>query len=99
MKKTIFYFALASLLLNVYYHAAWIYYYNNASNHAEAVLRFNDFIPSFLSTTLLLALTFVCVLCLAFNLSSVKARNSYIFYIACIIIQASFMLFYTWQLL
>ena len=65
MKTALKYVAYASVLINIYVFAMWIYAFNTSDKQEERVRRFNELVPSFnsvyIQTLILVVLSIVSI--------------------------------------
>ena len=76
MKTALKYLAYASILINIYVFAMWIYAFNTSDKQEERVRRFNELFPSFnsiyIQTLILVVLSIISIVSFA---KATKAYN------------------------
>jgi hypothetical protein len=96
--KILIYLAVGSVILNIYFHAIWIYSYNTTKSHTDAVLRFNAFFPT-LSTATLYGIMLILTISSILIFARLKTNGNFYLYNSFITIQGLLLILFVWSLL
>jgi hypothetical protein len=97
MKKTLIYFGLVAFGFNFYSLITWLLSYWKAVAKAEAANHFLGFFPAWFSASAWYLLSYFLTIISIVLLTRYKAAQNHITFTSLIIIQAAFLLLFTWQ--
>ena len=92
-------FALAAILFNIVSVSLWLNAYWNTNTHEQAVAKFENYFPGKYSAGTFYTLSMSATIFSIVLLTRHKVAQNHITFTSLIIIQAAFLLLFTWQLL
>lgn len=99
MKKTLILFASAALLFNLVSLTLWLNAFWSTKTHEQAVAKFENYFPWVYSTDSFYILSILATILSTIIYTRFKAAQNHTIFNSLIIIQASFLLLFIWQLL
>jgi hypothetical protein len=99
MKKALILLSLAALLFNVVSFILWLNAFWTTNTQEQAVAKFGSYFPGGYSTGFFYTLSILATVLSITMLTRYKAPQQHTFFTSLIIIQAAFLLLFTWQLL
>lgn len=97
MKKFLTSIAVLGLLLNLSLFSAWMYSYFNTDAHNEAKAKFSGYLPDWLPMDMLAIVTLLTTIFSMIIFERYKTAKNHDTFTSGMIIQAAFLLLYTWQ--
>jgi hypothetical protein len=97
MKNTLIFIALAALVFNIYDLGIWLSASFSTGSHAEAVTKYLNYFPASFSPTAIHWTSFIITVLSIAVFAYYKGFRNHKPFTACIIMQAAFLLLYTWQ--
>lgn len=97
MKRILTTFATLALLLNLYQLGAWTYAYCSTNVLDQATAKFAIFLPAWLSINVLAIVGLLITIISMIIFARYKTAKNHSTFTSGIIIQAAFLLLYTWQ--
>ncbi|MGN7203185.1 hypothetical protein ACTHQF_02840 [Pedobacter sp. SAFR-022] len=99
MKKAFIFVASAALLFNLVSLILWLNAFWSTKTHEQAVARFENYLPWVYSTGSFYTLSILATIFSIIIYTRYKAAQNHTIFTSLTIIQASFLLLFTWQLL
>ena len=99
MKKALILLSLAALLFNVVSLLLWLNAFWTTKTQEQAVAKFGSYFPGAYSTGFFYTVSILATMLSIAMFTRYKAPQHYTFFTSLIIIQAAFLLLFTWQLL
>ena len=99
MKKVFILFASAALLFNIVSLILWLNSYWTTNTHLQAVAKFENYFHAVYSTRTFYAVSILATILSMVVLTWYKTARHHTIFAGLIVIQAAFLLLFTWQLL
>lgn len=97
MRNLLISIAVVLLIFNMYSLGVWLFSYFNTANPTEALTRFLTYFPALFSINAIHWMSLIGTILSIIIFTRYKNMRTHTVFTTCIIVQAGFLMLYTWQ--